>query len=853
MSGTVAELYWFPKYQDRFITWGSEINLYQTKEEVAGQRLQTNIQIVISSKKTATLLATETRYQYIRCVAPSYRANELCLGVGLANGKVGLCNFVPSTENNIEFTPKQSRPCVALSWHESETNLLAIGHDRNRNDHCITIWDTERGVPTEKSILHLSGLSETAHSLCWDKQNKILVAGMSHKYLKLMDLRQNSPFVITNTRAVHGVSLASNGTYLASYIDNIVTLWDIRNIDKSISVYQTEKNINSLSWCATRSSTLSIIQRDSPYVHLYDLHSPVETNVEPRIIKRIVAPFTYKAPVNSRNITLSNISWHPTDVERLLVLSGSGTISDFSVPQRVAMSWDPNNNLCGSLGVNVYLLNSTISPPNSPTTATTTQWDKSAKHDEKNNQCQDDIAQIMHRRALNDYGKLPDIAKNGDLAPHLTSVWNLLANMQKESYALGLKTILGVSNDCGAPLQYRSEQVQINWADFPAGPSVDVFKNEQRDFAQRLCGWTFEKGSVDSFRSFIDELCVKKEYTRAALIACFHLKIGYAIEILGLGAERCQDSNLRMVALALSGLSFEKSLWRSQCITALSQIVDPHLRALFAFLTPDNDSHDIVLKESGISLSDRMAFACHYLCDTKLADYIKTMIQTCTDSGDLNGLQLTGTSEAGINLMQSYLDWTDDVQTVALISIKFLSKDLIGHTQVEHWISSYRELLDIWGLWVQRANFDISMGQIQPQPRYARSVFLLCSFCGKSVSACLQEEARLRATSSSTNAYKLSSCPSCRKPLPRCSLCLMHMGTTLGLSLQNPTGHANYGWQSKPFSKWFSWCQSCRHGGHTEHLTQWFSQHLECPVASCTCRCFTLDFSSPEANKETIF
>lgn len=81
---------------------------------------------------------------------------------------------------------------MALSWHEHETNLLAIGHDRNRNDHCITVWDTERGVPKEKSILHLFGLSETAHSMCWDKQNKILVAGMSHKYLKLMDLRRRS-------------------------------------------------------------------------------------------------------------------------------------------------------------------------------------------------------------------------------------------------------------------------------------------------------------------------------------------------------------------------------------------------------------------------------------------------------------------------------------------------------------------------------------------------------------------------------------------------------------------------------------------------------------------------------------
>lgn len=88
------------------------------------------------------------------------------------------------------LAPKQSRPCVCLAWHETDTNLLAIGHDRNRSDHCITVWDTERGVPKERAILNLIGLSETAHSICWDKQAKILVAGMSHKHIKLMDLRR---------------------------------------------------------------------------------------------------------------------------------------------------------------------------------------------------------------------------------------------------------------------------------------------------------------------------------------------------------------------------------------------------------------------------------------------------------------------------------------------------------------------------------------------------------------------------------------------------------------------------------------------------------------------------------------
>lgn len=71
------------------------------------------------------------------------------------------------------------------------------------------------------------------------------------------------------------------------------------------------------------------------------------------------------------------------------------------------MSWDPMNNLCGSVGVNLYRLNSipTMSPPNSPIVMTpTTPWEKSMGEGE--NHFLDDIALIMHRRALNDYGKL---------------------------------------------------------------------------------------------------------------------------------------------------------------------------------------------------------------------------------------------------------------------------------------------------------------------------------------------------------------------------------------------------------------------------------------------------------------
>ena len=42
-------------------------------------------------------------------------------------------------------------------------------------------------------------------------------------------------------------------------------------------------------------------------------------------------------------------------------------------------------------------------------------------------------------------------------------------------------------------------------------------------------------------------------------------------------------------------------------------------------------------------------------------------------------------------------------------------------------------------------------------------------------------------------------------------------------------------------------CQTCRHGGHAEHILEWFLRedggraHDTCAVASCQCRCADAD------------
>lgn len=107
------------------------------------------------------------------------------------------------------------------------------------------------------------------------------------------------------------------------------------------------------------------------------------------------------------------------------------------------------------------------------------------------------------------------------------------------------------------------------------------------------------------------------------------------------------------------------------------------------------------------------------------------------------------------------------------------------------------------------------------------------------------------------------SCTNCRKcSFAKCCLCLTQLGSNqilfdhkniqnlnaknrFGLSsgITNGAGGENSSpaFKTNPFSNWFSWCQTCRHGAHSAHLLSWFSENSECPVSGCDCKCMNLD------------
>ncbi|XP_044266200.1 GATOR complex protein MIOS-B [Tribolium madens] len=834
------EIQWTP-ITNKFITWGSEICLYEVHQD-RDNVLQS---IKLSSTTSANLLATNTNHHYVKCldVYPKSDA-DLLLAVGLSNGRISLSTFGPTEYDALgltgkELVPRHARQCNAVCWNTIETSLVAAGLDKYRSDNSVLIWDIMKssqnnennsgrmavntmapGVELAKPIAEF-GVSETAHSMAWFSSNsKVIAVGMNMKNIKFVDIRD--PNKITNstlTKAVFGVCMDPNDDrHLASFSENNIYVWDTRNFEKPILTLHQNKPVIKIAWCPTKYNLLGSLQKESSVINLYDIQHTVIGNeeVEPSVLERNVVP---GSPHN-----IMSFSWHNSDENRFLTIALSGTITDYTVFDRITLNWAPTSNVVWTYGR------------------------KTMKY--INDTPLQDISTKIRERALSGYGLKAEIYKNGEVVDNemLANVWNwlFLSGKLVEDGVLagtqckhpGVQAVLKLD-----PSNNKSDHYSLLWSDLGnknCQGVVRIFKHEDRDKALHLCSWHFERDS-NQLTAFLEQLEKEGAYTRAAAIAVFSLKIRLAIEILSRAPETLVFGlGLNVVAMALAGFTDDKnSVWKQFCSTAKQKLSDPYLKVIFSFLTAENYNFESVLNESGVTVDDRVAFACMFLPDNRLHDYLKKLSDKLIEEGNLDGLLLTGTNHDGIKLLQRYLDATGDIQSTAVIAVRAFPVEQFSEV-IKDWVSSYRNLLDTWQLWNERAHFDIMLSTYCPADKPPQQVYVSCNFCGKSISAYMYGLTRGRGPftriGGTANKLKMSSCPNCRKPLPRCAICLMHMGTTTG----NFSSEVD---SSKiiEFSNWFTWCQTCRHGGHVSHMTHWFDEHSECPVTACTCKCFSVD------------
>eukprot|EP00980_Cylindrotheca_fusiformis_P020253 scaffold7328_cov145-Cylindrotheca_fusiformis.AAC.1 len=392
----------------------------------------------------------------------------------------------------------------------------------------------------------------------------------------------------------------------------------------------------------------------------------------------------------------------------------------------------------------------------------------------------------------------------------------------------GVWSLLGFDTDA-LP---RSEEVV-----FSETLKCNIYESERRRYALASCGWA-GKFSLANVLGECEELGEYERSAALAVwhgdIGAAVKTLQRASEIVrheaeGEGAVFLHYAEtLDLIAMCIAGFgSSAGSVWEVACSTLLKRDAFDqtrlkgdsvaYLRALCQFLlcvgTPGSLGE--VLGNMKLGLSDRVAFACRFLEHHDLKNYLSKCINSCQSSGNIEGLVVSGLSRDGIQILQSFVDGNADIQTAALV----VSRAIVpGDWTTERrscieWVESYRGLLNRWQMWTSRSMFDVdradllrriksrilegasSMGskgvsyqtrrlQIPTRRDGPRSVdpeFLSsipaqldarCNYC----SSPLGLKQGITSQWLSKMRPVLSCCPQCRKPLPRCAICLLPLG-----------------------------------------------------------------------------
>lgn len=438
-------------------------------------------------------------------------------------------------------------------------------------------------------------------------------------------------------------------------------------------------------------------------------------------------------------------------------------------------------------------------------------------------------------------------------------IWNMDRDFMIFNRYTGFKNVTekDVMNAARGIVERRSRECSL-LAKPVIGFNGRSSKEIQRRLAMYVIGWDF---GVRELEEKYATLISSGNYERAAGWAVFHGDVSRAISIL----SGSNNENYRIMSTAIAAYTAFKdtttnNTWKDRCRQLASDLADPYLRIIFAYIA-DGNWWD-VLDESALPLRERLGVALRFLPDSELDIYLNRLADSVIERGDVEGIILTGITMKGINLLQSFVDRDDDIQSACLIA-SFASPKYFTDDRVEKWVESYRTLLNSWSLFSQRAKFDIARTKLSkknndqsPIRFIPRQLYLQCANCHKSITRDSTNDDYGKKSKKATNNH---SCQHCGYPLPRCAICLITQGvpvpkevmyisnnvTTKRDSNLNIIDNNNkdddeamrWNKNESQFKEWFSFCLSCNHCMHAGHAEEWFSKHYVCPVPDCECKC----------------
>lgn len=251
------------------------------------------------------------------------------VAVGFQGGKVDLLrlqatksarNQSLSSGPSVTLPIRMSRAVNTLAFCSTDPNYLAVGLDKVRGDASLVIWDVLTATPTlsvksptqltfnvappnapprpqpqiprgelaprtDPRVLQQLAPTDTVSSIAFlPKSTTLLLAGISHRWLRLFDLRTPTPTVFTAASKVHGIATDPFDPHrIGCYGDGVATVWDARRLSHPLLTF-TEKDasadgerakpnavLSGMEFSPIRRGVLATLERDSSHVRFWDL------------------------------------------------------------------------------------------------------------------------------------------------------------------------------------------------------------------------------------------------------------------------------------------------------------------------------------------------------------------------------------------------------------------------------------------------------------------------------------------------------------------------------------------------------------------------------------------------------
>ncbi|KAF8167441.1 hypothetical protein B0H34DRAFT_645099 [Crassisporium funariophilum] len=374
-------------------------------------------------------------------------------------------------------------------------------------------------------------------------------------------------------------------------------------------------------------------------------------------------------------------------------------------------------------------------------------------------------------------------------------------------------------------------------------PTVPTNKLAQRQIALQVCGWSLRE---EELAAAVKRWEKEGKLSRAACWLVFTRQYSKAVDLL----MRSDDETHQMMSGTIAALAPHASGGSNKSVELrehygrlIIRLHDPYFRVMLTHLVVGDWSD--VLEEDVIPFRERLAIAFQFLDDKALSSYLRRTTEQACAHGDIDAIIITGLTPLGMDILQSYLDSTGDVQSTAILS-SYVCPQKFKDKRAERWLETYRDLLDGFKLHHHRVGFDIERGQILheamqngdmvPEEWAPRQILFRCHYCNKPVT----NPGVLLATHQQKG--RPTACSNCNRELPRCSVCLMTLSIVHDAAREVDLGELT-STHSDTFDDAIVICQTCRHGGHAVHILEWFlgedgrRTHDICPVADCNCRC----------------